>query len=305
LQNSARGLIEAGAEAAEIAGIVRLHDGEMRGLPMSTQSETGRLTIRDIQNLKRDGEKIAMLTAYDHVMAGLLDQAGVEMILVGDSLGNVVLGYETTIAVTLEDMIRHAAAVYRGTERALVVCDMPFGTASDSETALRSAIEVLQRTGCQAVKIEGGAVMAQTTERLVGQGIPVMGHIGLTPQAVHQLGGYYRHGKNAPAAQKLIDAARMLQDAGAFAIVLECLVPELAEEITQLLEIPTIGIGSGTGCSGQVLVINDLIGLNTQRAPSFAKPRADVAAVIRKAVGEYVAEVKAPQPAPAKGSSLA
>jgi 3-methyl-2-oxobutanoate hydroxymethyltransferase len=264
-----------------------------RGRPVSATTETKRLTIRDIHALRRSGEKIAMLTAYDHVTAGLLDQAGVEIILVGDSLGNVVLGYETTLPVTLDDMIRHASAVYRGTARAMVVVDLPFGTAKDPETALRSAIAVLQQTGCQAVKIEGGVAAVPTIARLVEQGIPVMGHIGLTPQAVHQLGGYYRHGKDAPAAQELIAAARELQKAGAFAIVLEFIVPEVAAEITQLLDIPTIGIGSGPDCAGQVLVINDLIGLNLRPVPGFAKPKADVAGVIRKAVAEYVAEVKA------------
>lgn len=264
---------------------------------MSRQTKTKRLTTRDIQALSRGGEKIAMLTAYDHAMAGLLDQAGVEIILVGDSLGNVVLGYETTLSVTLDDMIRHTAAVQRGTERALVVCDLPFGTATDPDTALRSAVAVLQQTGCQAVKIEGGTAAAPIVARLVEQGIPVMSHIGLTPQSVHQLGGYYRHGKSAAAAQELIAAAQQLQQAGAFAIVLELVVPELAAEITRLLDIPTIGIGSGTDCAGQVLVINDLIGLNVEPGPSFAKPKADVASIIRKAVGAYVAEVKAPSPA--------
>ena len=271
---------------------------------MSAQTEIERLTIRDIHALRRRGEKLAMLTAYDYVTAGLVDQAGVEIILVGDSLGNVVLGYETTLPVTLDDMIRHASAVYRGTTRALVVCDLPFGTAKDPETALRSAIAVLQQTGCQAVKIEGGAAAVPTIARLVEQGIPVMGHIGLTPQAVHQLGGYYRHGKDAPAAQELIAAARELQKAGAFAIVLEFIVPELAAEITQLLDIPTIGIGSGPDCAGQVLVINDLIGLNVRPVPGFAKPKADVASIIRQAVGEYVAEVKAHPTAKAKEPAI-
>lgn len=271
-----------------------------RGRPVSTTIETKRLTIRDIHALRRSGEKLAMLTAYDYVTAGLVDQAGVEIILVGDSLGNVVLGYETTLPVTLDDMIRHAGAVYRGTARALVVCDLPFGTARDPETALRSAIAVLQQTGCQAVKIEGGGAAAPIVARLVEQGIPVMGHIGLTPQAVHQLGGYYRHGKDAPAAQELIAAARELQKAGAFAIVLEFIVPEVAAEITRLLDIPTIGIGSGPDCAGQVLVINDLIGLNVRPVPGFARPRADVAGIIRQAVGDYVAEVKGPPTVKAK-----
>lgn len=250
------------------------------------------MTIRSIQALRDGGEQIAMLTAYDTVTAALLDQAGVDMILVGDSLGNVVLGHPTTLSVTLDDMIRHAAAVHRGTRRALIVCDLPFGTATDPETALRSAVTVLQQTGCQAVKIEGGAAAAPTVARLVEQGIPVMAHIGLMPQAVHQMGGYYTHGKTAPAAEKLITTALALQDAGAFAIVLECIVPDLAAEITRQLSIPTIGIGSGDGCSGQVLVVNDLIGLNVERPPSFVTPRANVANIIREAAGAYVAQVK-------------
>jgi 3-methyl-2-oxobutanoate hydroxymethyltransferase len=261
---------------------------------MSVQTTAGRLTTRDIAGLWKSGEKIAMLTAYDYVMAGLLDQSGIEMILVGDSLGNVVLGYETTIPVTLEDMIRHAAAVERATSRALVICDLPFGTATDPATALRSAIEIFQRSGVQAVKIEGGLTAAETVRSLTAQGMPVMGHIGLTPQSVHQLGGYYRHGKTDRAAKALIEAALVLQDAGAFSIVLECLMPEIAEEITGLLSIPTIGIGSGPNCSGQVLVINDLIGLNTKPSPSFAAPRADVASIIRNAVTESIIDVKHP-----------
>lgn len=259
---------------------------------MSVLIETKRRTTRDIQALKRRGEKIAMLTAYDHVTAQLLDEAGIDILLVGDSLGNVVLGYETTLPVTLTDMIRHAGAVQRGTTRALVVCDLPFGSATDPETALRSAIAVLQETGCQAVKIEGGVSAAPIVARLVEQGIAVMGHIGLTPQAVHQLGGYYRHGKTDAEAQELIAAAQALQEAGAFAIVLEVIVPELAARITELLEIPTIGIGSGPDCAGQVLVINDLIGLGVRPPPAFAKPKADVATVIRDAAVAYIADIK-------------
>ena len=259
---------------------------------MSANRPQARLTIRNIQALRDGGERIAMLTAYDNVTAAVLDQAGIDIILVGDSLGNVVLGHPTTLSVTLDDMIRHGAAVHRGTARALIVCDLPFGTATDPETALRSAITVLQQTGCQAVKIEGGAAAAPTVARLVEQGIPVMSHIGLMPQAVHQMGGYYQHGKSAAAAEKLIKMALALQHAGAFAIVLECIVPDLATEITRQLNIPTVGIGSGAGCSGQVLVVNDLIGLNIERPPSFVVPRADVAAVIREAACAYVAEVK-------------
>lgn len=261
---------------------------------MSALPEQKRLTTRDIQALKRSGSKIAMLTAYDHVTATLLDQSGVEIILVGDSLGNVVLGHETTLAVTLDDMIRHAGAVYRGTTRSLVVCDLPFGTATDPDTALRSAVAVLRQTGCQAVKIEGGGEgAAAIVRRLTEQGIAVVGHIGLAPQSVHRLGGYYRHGKGEAAAQELVASALRLQEAGAFAVVLEFIVEDLAAEITRQLDIPTIGIGSGPDCAGQVLVVNDLIGLNARPAPSFATPRADVAGVIRQAVAGYVAELKA------------
>lgn len=265
---------------------------------MSVQTGTKRLTTRDIQALKQRGEKIAMLTAYDHVTAGLLDQSGIDILLVGDSLGNVVLGYETTLPVTLADMIRHAAAVQRGSSRALVVCDLPFGTATDPDTSLRSAVALLQETGCQAVKVEGGASAAPIVARLVGQGIAVMAHIGLTPQAVHQLGGYYRHGKTDAEARKLIEAAQALQEAGAFAIVLEMMTPELAAQITDMLNIPTIGIGSGADCAGQVLVINDLIGLGIHPAPSFARPRADVAAIVRGAVTAYITDVKGPNGEP-------
>lgn len=260
---------------------------------MSAAPETRRVTTRDIQAMRRRGEPVAMLTAYDHVMGGLIEAAGIDIVLVGDSLGNVVLGHETTVPVTIDDMIRHAGAVVRGTSRAMVVVDLPFGTATDPDTALRNAIRLMQESLCQGVKLEGGSAIAPAVRRLTGQGIPVVGHIGLTPQSVHQLGGYYRHGKSAPGAKALIDSALALQDAGAFALVLEMLVPELAAEITALLDIPTIGIGSGQGCAGQVLVVNDLLGLNTRPAPSFAKPRADLAGIIGQAVRDYVAEVKA------------
>lgn len=259
---------------------------------MSAFGQIKRLTTRDIQAMTQRGENIAMLTAYDHVTAGLLDQAGIDILLVGDSLGNVVLGYETTVPVRLDDMIRHASAVQRGSKRALVVCDLPFGTATDPDTALRNAIRIMQETGCQAVKLEGGAWAAPIVARLVQQGIAVMGHIGLTPQAVHQMGGYFRHGKTEAEAEALLADARALQAAGAFAIVLEVVVPEVALRITQLLDIPTIGIGSGDDCAGQVLVINDLIGLNVTPLPSFAKPKADVAAIVRDAAAAYISDVK-------------
>lgn len=260
---------------------------------MSAHTPTRRLTTRDIAAMRQRGEAIAMLTAYDATMAELVDMAGVDMILVGDSLGNVVLGHETTLPVTLDDMIRHAGAVRRGAQRALIVCDLPFGSVTNEDVALASAVRVIKETGVEAVKIEGGLRMAPVVERLVAHGIAVVAHIGLTPQAVHQMGGYYMHGKDEASAERLRAEARALEAAGAFAIVLECVTPSLAAEITGSLAIPTIGIGSGSDCAGQVLVINDLVGLNTRPPPSFARPRADVASVIRAAIGEYVAETKA------------
>ena len=260
---------------------------------MSAQTPRKRITTRDIAAMRRRGEAIAMLTAYDATMAALVDMAGVDMILIGDSLGNVVLGHETTLPVTLDDMIRHAAAVKRGSSRALLVCDMPFGSVTDPDAALESAVRVMKETGVEAVKLEGGLAMVPTVKRLVEHGIAVVAHIGLTPQAVHQMGGYYMHGKDDASATRLREEAKALEAAGAFAIVLECVTPALAAEITHMLAIPTIGIGSGQDCAGQVLVINDLIGLNTSPPPSFARPRADVASVIKAAVGDYVAETKA------------
>ncbi|AVF03771.1 MULTISPECIES: 3-methyl-2-oxobutanoate hydroxymethyltransferase [Devosia] len=259
---------------------------------MSAQTPSKRLTIRDIAAMRRRGEAVAMLTAYDATMAALVDMSGADMILVGDSLGNVVLGHETTLPVTLDDMIRHAAAVKRGSQRALLVCDLPFGAVTDPDTTLVNAMRVLKETGVEAVKIEGGLAMVPVVEKLVAHGIAVVAHIGLTPQHVHQMGGYYMHGKDAASAERLRAEAQALEAAGAFAIVLECVTPALAAEITQSLTIPTIGIGSGKDCAGQVLVINDLIGLNITPPPSFARPRADVASVIRTAVGDYVAETK-------------
>ncbi|ODT65592.1 MAG: 3-methyl-2-oxobutanoate hydroxymethyltransferase [Pelagibacterium sp. SCN 63-23] len=266
---------------------------------MSAQTPMKRLTTRDIAAMRRRGETIAMLTAYDATMARLVEMAGVDMILVGDSLGNVVLGHETTLPVTLDDMIRHAGAVKRGSERALLVCDMPFGSVTGPDMALQNAVRVMKETGVDAVKIEGGLAMVPVIEALVAHGIAVVGHIGLMPQSVHQMGGYYMHGKDEASAARLREEARALEAAGAFAVVLECVTPALAAEITLSLSIPTIGIGSGKDCAGQVLVVNDLIGLSISPPPSFARPRADVASVIRQAVGDYVAETKAErQPIP-------
>jgi 3-methyl-2-oxobutanoate hydroxymethyltransferase len=262
----------------------------------STVASTGRasrLSVRDIARLRRDGEPIAMLTAYDFVTASLLDRAGVDLILVGDSVANVVYGHETTLSATLDDVVRHGGAVVRATARSLVVCDMPFGTYFDISSALRNAARILQETGCQAVKLEGGKRVAPIVEALTENGIATMGHIGLVPQSVNQLGGYFIHGRSEDADAQLKEDALALEAAGAFAIVLECIHPPVAAQLTQALTVPTIGIGSGDSVGGQVLVINDVLGLFVSPPPSFAKPRTDLAGIIGKAASEYVREVKA------------
>jgi len=251
------------------------------------------MTIRDIQAMKDRNEIIPMLTAYDYTSARLVEQAGVPLILVGDSLGMVVLGYTSTVPVTLEEMIHHTRAVVRGTSHALIVGDMPFMTYQISpEQAMRSAGRLLQESGCQAVKLEGGQTMAETTRRLVEAGIPVMGHIGLTPQSVNQLGGFRVQGKTTQAAHRLIDDALAIEDAGAFSIVLEAIPGRLAGMITTRLRIPTIGIGAGAGCSGQVQVLHDMLGLFEDFVPKHAKQYATLATEIRRAVGQYVQEVQ-------------
>jgi len=243
--------------------------------------------------MKQKGEKIAMLTAYDYVTAKMVDQVGVPLILVGDSLGMVMLGYESTIPVTMEEMLHHTRAVVRGTQGALVVGDMPFMTyhASIAE-ALHNAARFIQEGGAQAVKLEGGRTVAETVRRLVECGIPVMGHIGLTPQSIHQLGGFKVRGKGVEEARKMLDDALALQDAGAFAVVLECVPAALSGLITRKLEIPTIGIGAGAECDGQVQVISDILGLYTDFLPKHAKRYAELAGEMKTAIAGYMAEVK-------------
>jgi 3-methyl-2-oxobutanoate hydroxymethyltransferase len=259
---------------------------------MSSNNVTSRITTRKLLAKKTQNEKITMLTAYDCVTAAILDRSGIDLLLVGDSLGNVVLGYDTTLPVTLDDMIRHTSAVVRSTQNALVILDLPFGTYTSPQRAVRSGVRALQESGCQAVKLEGGMIMADTVRALCDHGIPVMCHIGLTPQSVHQQGGYRRHGKTLDEARVLIESALALEEAGAFSVVLECVTEELAREISKSLQIPTIGIGSGPNCDGQVLVINDLIGLSVKPPPSFAKPRANVAEIIEKTARDFINEVK-------------
>ena len=244
--------------------------------------------------MKQKGEKITMLTAYDYATAKIVDEAGIPLILVGDSLGMVVLGYESTIPVTIEEMLHHTRAVVRGTKQAMIIGDMPFMTYHVSvEDALYNAGRFIQEGSAQAVKLEGGVTVAEKIRRIVECGIPLMGHIGLTPQSINQLGGYKVQGKTLEAAIRLIEDAKALEEAGAFAIVLETVPAQLAALITRSVSIPTIGIGAGIGCDGQVQVINDILGSFTDFIPKHAKQYAKLTDIIRNAVTEYHNEVKA------------
>ncbi len=265
-----------------------------------------RITVNRIQEMKQTGERITMLTAYDYSTAKIVDEAGINLILVGDSLGMVVLGYETTIPVTMDDMIRHTGAVVRGSKQALVIGDMPFMSyhVSVSE-ALHNAGRFLQEAGCQAVKLEGGVNVADIVKKIVACGIPVMGHIGMTPQSINQLGGHRVQGKTPEAATKLVQDALALEEAGAFAVVLELVPRELARLITSRLKIPTIGIGAGPYCDGQVLVINDMLGLFTDFIPKHTKQYVKLAGAIRSAVSDYINDVKAGNfPGPEHSSTI-
>ncbi len=253
-----------------------------------------RITITQIKEMKQKGEKIAMLTAYDYSTAKLVDEAGIPLILVGDSLGMVVLGYESTIPVTMEEMLHHTKAVVRGTKQAMVIGDMPFMTYHISvDDALYNAARFIQEGGAQAVKLEGGVTVAEKVRRIVECGIPVMGHIGLTPQSIHQFGGFKLQGKTPEAAARLLEDAQALEQAGAFSIVLETIPAQLAKIITDKISIPTIGIGAGIDCDGQVQVINDILGSYTEFVPKHAKQYAKLTDIISKAVIQYHNEVKA------------
>ena len=255
---------------------------------------TRRVTTADLKKMKAEGRKIAMLTAYDAPLAHFVEAAGVPAILVGDSLGNTVLGYENTLPVTLADVVRHTQAVVRGTRRSLIIADMPFLSYQVSaEQALRNAGKLVQEGGAQAVKLEGGKRTVAATQRLVDAGIPVMGHVGLTPQSVHQLGGYRAQGRTLAEAEALQRDARGLEQAGAFAIVLESIPATLAQEITQALAIPTIGIGAGVHCDGQIQVMHDVLGLNPNAAhPRHAKAYASLGDEVRAAVSRYTEDVE-------------
>ena len=266
---------------------------------MSTQttptsaSDARPVTTQTLQDMRGNGTSIAMLTAYDYTSARILDAAGVDVLLVGDSASNVMAGHETTLPITLDHMIYHAQCVVRGVQRALVVVDLPFGTyQGSSREALRSAIRVMKETGAHAIKLEGGARVVETVERLVGSGIPVMGHLGLTPQSIYKFGTYKVRAREAEEAEEVRRDAQRLEEAGCFALVLEKIPAALAEEVTQAISIPTIGIGAGAGTSGQVLVTHDLLGLTVDFNPRFVRHYAELAETMTAAVGQYVADVR-------------
>jgi len=251
-----------------------------------------KITPVDVQAMKREGKRIAMLTAYDYPTALLEDRAGIEIILVGDSLGMTVLGYENTVPVTMEEMIHHTKAVSRGAKVALIIGDMPFMSYNASEReAILNAGRFMKEGGADAVKLEGGASVKETVRSIVKAGIPVMGHIGLTPQTISMLGGFKVQGKDAQAAQKIIDDALSLEDAGAFSVLLEAVPAPIAKRVTERLNVPTIGIGAGVHCDGQVLVVHDMLGLFDRFTPKFAKRYVNLSELMLKAFNSYREEV--------------
>ena len=260
---------------------------------MSTESKVRAVTTSQLKKMKEQGEKISMITSYDYSMAQIVDGAGIDIILVGDSAANVMAGHKTTLPITLDQMIYHASSVVRGVECAFVVCDMPFGTyQGDSITALHSAVRIMKESGSDGVKLEGGEEIIDSVKKIITAGIPVMGHLGLTPQSVHQLGGYGLQAKEEAAAEKLIADAKLLEEAGCFAVVLEKIPATLAKRVSEALTIPTIGIGAGVGTDGQVLVIHDMLGINKGFSPKFLRRYADLHTIMTEAVSNYIEDVK-------------
>jgi 3-methyl-2-oxobutanoate hydroxymethyltransferase len=261
---------------------------------MSVHKEVKRVTTNVLQEMKRNGEKISMLTAYDFSLARIVDAAGMDVILVGDSASNVMAGHETTLPITLEQMIYHAASVIRAVKRSLVVVDLPFGTyQGNSKEALNSSIRIMKETGAHAVKLEGGTEVVESINRILTAGIPVMGHLGLTPQSIYKFGTYTVRAKEELEAQKLREDALALQEAGCFALVLEKIPAQLATEVSESLLIPTIGIGAGGGTDGQVLVLHDMLGINYEFKPRFLRQYLNLYDQILGATKQYVADVKA------------
>jgi len=260
---------------------------------MSVNKQIRKVTTNTLQKLKANDEKISMITAYDFSFAKLFDQAGIDVILVGDSASNVMAGHDSTLPITLDQMIYHAASVIRGTQRALVVVDLPFGSyQSNSEVALASAVRIMKETGAHALKLEGGEEVVDSIKRIVSAGIPVMGHLGLTPQSIHKFGTYVVRAKDEAEANKLRSDAMILQEAGCFAVVLEKIPANLAKEVSERLTIPTIGIGAGMHCNGQVLVMHDMLGINTEFKPRFLRTYLNLAEEITGAVKKYIDDVK-------------
>lgn len=260
---------------------------------MSVNKEIKRVTTHTLQEMKQNGEKIAMLTSYDFSMATIVEDAGIDVILVGDSASNVMAGHETTLPITLDQMIYHASSVVRAAKKALVIVDLPFGSyQGNSKEALNSAIRIMKESGAHAVKLEGGAEIRESVERIITAGIPVMGHLGLTPQSIYKFGTYTVRAKEEAEAAKLMEDVLVLQEAGCFSIVLEKIPAKLASAATASLKIPTIGIGAGPGCDGQVLVINDLLGLTKGFKPRFLRQYLNLYDDIRGAVSSYIKDVK-------------
>ena len=260
---------------------------------MSVESTTRAVTTLRLKEMKERGEKISMLTSYDFSMASIVDAAGIDVILVGDSAANVMAGYETTLPITLDQMIYHARSVTRAVKRALVVVDMPFGTyQGDSQAALDSAVRIMKETEADAVKMEGGEEIIDSVKRILTAGIPVMGHLGLTPQSIHKFGTYTVRAKEEAEAERLIRDAHLLEDVGCFSVVLEKIPAALATRVSQELSVPTIGIGAGAGTDGQVLVVHDMLGINKGFSPRFLRRYADLHEVMTDAVSRYIEDVK-------------
>ena len=260
---------------------------------MSTESKVRAVTTSQLKKMKEQGEKISMITSYDYSMATIVDGAGIDIILVGDSAANVMAGHKTTLPITLDQMIYHASSVVRGVERAFVVCDMPFGTyQGDPITALHSAVRIMKESGSDGVKLEGGEDIIDSVKKILAAGIPVMGHLGLTPQSVHQLGGYSVQAKEEAAAEKLIADAKLLEQVGCFAVVLEKIPAALAKRVSEALTIPTIGIGAGVDTDGQVLVVHDMLGINKGFSPKFLRRYANLHEIMTEAVEHYISDVK-------------
>ena len=272
----------------------------------NSPSDSKKISTHTFRSKKQTGEKLTMLTAYDFLTARVVDQAGIDSILVGDSLGMVMLGYENTLPVTMEDMIHHCRAVARGASRALLIGDMPFMSYQVSpDQALRNAGRFMQEAGMDAVKLEGGRERLEAVSAIISAGIPVLGHLGLTPQSVHQLGGFKAQGKTAEAAERILGDALLLEEAGCFGLVLESVPSRVAEYISQQLEIPTIGIGAGVGCDGQVLVTHDLLGMFDKFTPKFVKQYLNLHPEIKKALEDYKGEVEDQSfPGPEHGFSI-